>query len=78
MKPTYAEQIVAEIARSRKLRVSARLFYYTEALNYSAVAGWDTFRKSWAGEQWLSQNADRIAQFRAEQNARFAHLGAWT
>jgi hypothetical protein len=31
MKPTYAEQIVAEIARSRKQRVSARLFYYTEA-----------------------------------------------
>ena len=62
MKPTYAEQIRAEIARSRKLRDSARLFYYTEALKYSAVAGWDTFRKSWAGEQWLSQNADRIAQ----------------
>ena len=78
MKPTYAEQIVAEIARSRKQRDSARLLYYTEALNYSAVAGWDTFRKSWAGEQWLSQNADRIAQFRAEQNARFAHQGVWT
>ena len=75
---SYGEQIHAEIARSRKQRDSARLFYYTEALNHHAVAGWDTFRKSWAGEQWLSQNADRIAQFRAEQNARFAHLGAWT
>ena len=78
MKPTYAEQIGAEIARSRKLRDSARLFYYTEALKYSAVAGWDTFRKSWAGEQWLAQNADRIEKFRAEQNTRFAHLGDWT
>ena len=78
MKPTYAEQIRAEIRRSRKLRDSARLFYYTEALKYSAVAGWDTFRKSWAGEQWLAQNAGRINAFRAEQNTRFAHLGAWT
>ena len=78
MKPTYAEQIRAEIARSRKLCDSARLFYYTEALNYSAVAGWDTFRKSWAGEQWLARNIDRIEQFRDQQNRRFAHLGAWT
>ena len=78
MKPTYAEQIRAEIARSRKLRDSARLFYYTEALKYSAVAGWDTFRKSWAGEQWLARNIDRIEQFRDQQNRRFAHLGAWT
>ena len=78
MKPTYAEQIGAEITRSRKLRDSARLFYYTEALKYSAVAGWDTFRKSWAGEQWLARNIDRIEQFRDQQNRRFAHLGAWT
>mgnify|MGYP003325335057 FL=1 len=78
MKPTYAEQIGAEISRSRKQRDSARLFYYTEALNYSAMAGWDTFRKSWAGEQWLARNAARIERFRDEQNTRFAYLGAWT
>ena len=77
MKPTYAEQIGAEITRSRKLRDSARLFYYTEALKYSAVAGWDTFRKSWAGEQWLARNADKINAFRAEQNSRFGHMGVW-
>jgi len=74
---SYIEQIHREIAESCKMRNSARLFYYHQALAKSAVASWETFTGSWAGQQWLNTNATAINAHRDEQNRRFGYMGIW-
>ena len=78
MRKTYIEQIRGEIEKSRNLRDSARMLYYTDALGFSAVVSWDVFKTSAAGLAWLEKHYRRIAQFRGEQNRRFGWKGEWT
>lgn len=74
MKPSYGEQIYAEIQKSRKQKDASRLFYYQQAVNHIACASWETFKGSWAYDQWMLRNKDAIQKFVDEQNQRFGYL----
>lgn len=54
---SYDEQIISQIRKYRKLGNGAAVLYYEQRLGTSnACASWETFKGSWAGENWLKDN----------------------
>lgn len=75
----YYDAIKKEITKSRKMRIASRLFYYQEIwdTNVVACASFETFRGSWAFEQWFRNHKASIEEFVEQQNARFGYMGTW-
>ncbi len=70
----FETSVKYEINKSRKLKNATRLFYYQEALDSPyifAIAGFETFRGSWAFDGWFAARKDKILAFVDEQRRRF-------
>lgn len=49
----FAEVGLDDDARDNRLAV----LYYSERLGGVACASWETFKRSWAGKQWVAQKS---------------------
>lgn len=58
----YQDQIRRKLKTARKNKNAAEILYYLQAENLSACVDWETFSKSWAGQQWLERNANSISK----------------
>jgi len=73
MEKTVAEQLVAEMNQSRKMRSPSRFFYYRQLLENvpSAVVSWEQFRGSWAYSMFNTKHRAEIQAMIESDNHRF-------
>lgn len=50
---SYHDQIEQKL---RKAKTAAEKLYYTQAKQCHACVSYETFSKSWAGQEWLRKN----------------------
>lgn len=62
--------------RAHEQRSAAAFLYYSDHKSFIAVSSFETFRNSWAGQQWMRKNKLRIEAFISEQAVRFQQR--WT
>jgi hypothetical protein len=72
-RPDYHESIRALIRLAHKAKDAPQAVYYSQALNLSACASWETFKGAWCFDSWQKQHAAAIAAQVAEYK-RFAYL----
>lgn len=59
-KLSYQDQIKHLWRKAYKDKDAAALLYYERAATYHACVSYETFVKSWAGEEWLKKEKDNI------------------
>ena len=58
----YQDQIQRQLNKAKKARIAEAVVYYWQAFRLSACASFETFKGSWAYEQWVKKNALAIAE----------------
>lgn len=59
-KEDYYDGLKREYRKAQKEKNAEKYLYYGQAFNYSAVAGWDQFKGSWAYDNWRKKFAKEI------------------
>lgn len=72
-KPDMHEQLKAALRQAKKEKNATKVFYYSWAIikGLSAVASYEKFINSWAGEKWFAKHKGEIEKFAKEENSRF-------
>lgn len=68
---SYEEQLTRAIRKARKENDAEATLYYEQKLGTSSACGaWETFKGSWAGEQWLKANSLLIEATQKNLNSK--------
>ena len=59
MKQSYSNQIYALWRKAVKNKDELKAKYYSERMNGCACASYETFIRSWTGEQWFKTLSDK-------------------
>ena len=75
--PSMADQYQTEIKKSQKLGNATRLYFYLQSQKRDLVAtvDYETFVKSWAGQNWLEKNISKIKELAERENSLLANRG---
>jgi len=60
MKLTMGEQLTKEWRKTFKTGDKLARLYYETRTNCCACASWDTFKNSWAGQEWIKRNKNLV------------------
>lgn len=66
-------KIKRELIMSNSRNISSSLYYDEVCINCIAYASWDTFKDSWAGQQWIKRNRNRIEELYENYKKRFSY-----
>lgn len=60
MKLTVGEWITKEWRKTFKTGNKMARLYYESLGPCSAVTSWEVFKTTWAGEEWIKRNQDKV------------------